>query len=124
MALALAVREHGDGVDKLRLRLLPVFLEEALAADAFRHADHGQRPLGEMREDVRRHLREIAQQIALGQRRLLERLVFGPVDTVEVRELELVRPDGEVELVALVFELGEDLLHVVIPAKAGIQFFF
>ena len=72
-------------------RLLPVLLEEALAADAVGHADHRQRAVGEMRQHVRRHLREIAQQVALGERRLLQRRIRGPVDAVEVRQLDRVR---------------------------------
>ena len=51
--------------------LLPVLLEEALAADAVGHADHRERPVGEVRQDERRDLREVAQQVALGERRLL-----------------------------------------------------
>ena len=64
--------------------LLPVLLEEALAADAVGHADHRERPIGEMRQHVRRHLREVAQQVALGERRLLERRVRRPVDAIEI----------------------------------------
>ena len=64
--------------------LLPVLLEEALAADAVGHADHRERTVGEVRQDERRHLREVAQQVALGERRLLERRIGGPVDAVEV----------------------------------------
>src|SRR6266849_5885921 len=40
-------------------------------------------------------LREIAQQIPLGQRRLLERRVGGPVHQVEVREPDLVCANGK-----------------------------
>ena len=47
--------------------------------------------------DVRRHLREVAQQVALGERGLLQRRVRGPVDAVEVRELDAVRAHGERE---------------------------
>ena len=61
------------GLDERRPLLLPVLLEEALAVDAVGHADHRQRPVGEMRQHVRRHLREVAQQVALGERRLLQR---------------------------------------------------
>ena len=42
-----------------------------------------------------RHLGKIAQQIALGQRRLLERRVGGPVHSIQVAELDRVRPDRD-----------------------------
>ena len=71
VALVLVAGEHGDRLDERRPLLLPVLLEEALAVDAVGHADHGQRPVGEVRQHERRDLREVAQQVALGQRRLL-----------------------------------------------------
>ena len=82
-----------DGLDELRPLLVPVLLVEALAADAVGHADHGERAVGEVRQHERRHLREVAQQVALGQRRLLERRVGRPVDAVEMGELERVAAD-------------------------------
>ncbi len=94
---------------KSGLRLFPVLLEEALPGDAVGHADHRQRPVGEMRQHVRRHLREVAQQVALGQRRLLHRRIGWPVDAVEVRQVDLVRADQKRERVGAVVELGEDL---------------
>jgi hypothetical protein len=48
-----------------------------------------------MRQDVRRHLREIDQQVALGQRRLLQRRVGWPVDAIEVCELDPVDANRE-----------------------------
>ena len=95
--LVLAAREHGDRLDERRPLLLPVLLEEALAADAVGHADHRQRAVGEVRQHVRRDLREIAQQVALGERRLLQRRVGGPVDAIEVRELDPMRAHRERE---------------------------
>ena len=83
--------EHGDRLDEIGPRLLPVLLEEALAADAVGHADHRERPVGEVRQHVRRHLREVAQQVALGERGLPQRRVGRPVDAVEVGELDRVR---------------------------------
>jgi bifunctional non-homologous end joining protein LigD len=50
-----------------------VLLEEALAADARRHADHGERPVAQVRDHERSHLREVADEVALRERRLLER---------------------------------------------------
>ncbi len=47
------------------------FWKKRCAADAVGHADHGERAVGQMRQDVRRHLREVAQQVALGERGLL-----------------------------------------------------
>ena len=97
VALVLVLREHGDRLDELRPLLLPVLLEEALPADAVGHADHGERTIGEMRQHERRDLREVAQQVALGERRLLQRRIRGPVDAVEMREADLVRADRERE---------------------------
>ena len=71
MLLVLVAREYGDGLDELRPLLLPVLLEESLAADPVGHADHRQRAVGKMRQHVRRDLREVAEQVALGERRLL-----------------------------------------------------
>ena len=71
--------------------LLPVLLKEALAADAVGHADHRERPVGKMRQHVRRDLREVAQQVALGECRLLQRRIGRPVDAIEVGEPDLVR---------------------------------
>jgi hypothetical protein len=49
---------HLERFHERRALLRPVLLEEALAADAFGHADHGERPVGEVRQHVRRDLRE------------------------------------------------------------------
>ena len=103
--LVLVSGEHGDGLDEVGALLLPVLLEEALSADAVGHADHRQRPIGQVRQHERRDLREVAQQVALGQRRLLQRRVGRPVDAVEVGEADAVRADGEVEGVLLAVEL-------------------
>ncbi len=99
----------GDRLDELRLRLLPVLLEEALTVDAVGHADHRQRPVGQMRQDVRRDLREVAQQIALGQRRLLQRRIRGPVDAIEMRERDALVADDERDRRFRRFELRDDV---------------
>src|SRR5690606_42110527 len=49
-----------------RQLVLPMLLEEALAVNPVRHADHGERAVGEMRQHVRRNLREIPEEVALG----------------------------------------------------------
>ena len=59
--LVLVIRKHRDRLGERRPLLAPVLLVEALAVDAVRHADHGERPVREMRQHERRHLREIAQ---------------------------------------------------------------
>ena len=51
----------------------------------------------EMRQHVRRHLREIGQQVALRVRGQVARGIRGPVDAIEVREPDPMRPDGERE---------------------------
>ena len=71
------------------------FWKKRCPLDAVGHADHGERPVGEMRQDVGRHLREVAQQVALGERRLLQRRIGGPVDAIEVGEVDPVRADRE-----------------------------
>jgi hypothetical protein len=53
-----------------------------------RHADHRERAVGDVRQHQRRHLREVAQQVALGERRLLQGLAGGPVDAIEVRQAD------------------------------------
>ena len=102
--------EHGDRLDERRPLLLPVLLEEALAADAVGHADHRQRTIGEMRQHVRRDLREVAQQIALGERRLLQRRIGGPVDAIEMRERDAVRSHRERERGLRACELRDDVV--------------
>ena len=66
MRLVLVPGKNRDRLDERRPLLLPVLLIEALAMDAVGHADHGERPIGEMRQHARRYLREIAQQVPLG----------------------------------------------------------
>ena len=97
MALVLVAGVHRDRVDEIGPRLVPMFLEKTLPANAVGHADHGERAVGEVRQDEGRHLREVAQQDALGERRLLQRGIGRPVDAIEVREADLVRADGERE---------------------------
>ena len=97
-------------LDERRPLLLPVLLEEALAADAVGHADHRERAVGEMRQHVRRDLREVDEQVALGERRLLARRVRGPVHAIEVGELDPVRADRERERGLLAGELRDDVV--------------
>ncbi len=98
-------------------RLLPVLLEEALPVDAVGHADHRQRPVGQMRQHERRDLRQIAQQVALGERRLLQCRVGRPVDAVQMRQLDLRRADRERHHRLWMLEL---LDHVVDQCVAGV----
>src|SRR4030081_4157104 len=97
--------EDRDRLDESGALLLPVLLEEALPVDAVGHADHRQRAIGEMRKDVRRYLGEIAQQVALGQRRLLQRRVRRPVDAIQMRQADLMRADRKSEARLLVVQL-------------------
>ena len=110
VALVLVAGEHGDRLDERRTLLLPVLLEESLAADAVRHADHGERPIGKMRQHVRRDLRAVAQEIALGERRLLQRRIRRPVDAIEMREADPVRSTASVIAVFRACELRDDLV--------------
>ena len=110
MLLVLAAREHGDRFDEVGPLLLPVLLEEPLAADAVGHADHRQRPIGEVRQHVRRHLREVAQQVALGERRLVLRRIGRPVDAIEMGERDAVLADRERERVLRGVELRQDVV--------------
>src|SRR6266404_7436647 len=105
MLLVLVLREDGDGLDKLRPLLLPVLLEETLSLYSVGHADHGERAVRQMRQDEGRDLGEVAQQVALGKRRLLERRIRRPVDAVEVREANLVRTNCDREGGLPVFQL-------------------
>ncbi len=111
MALVAAFRKYRDGLGKFRQRWLPVFLEKALAGDAFRHADHRQRAVGEVRQQIRRNLRQVAQQIALGQCRLLERFVGGPVHAVEMGQPDAVRAHRQHERLPRVVELPQHFVH-------------
>jgi hypothetical protein len=86
-----------------------MLLEEPLPANPIGHADHRERPVGEVRQHVRRHLREISQQVAFRERRLLQPLVLRPVHPIEIGELHLVRPDREGDRRFGVVELDEDL---------------
>ena len=108
--LVLVPREHRDGLDELRPLLLPVLLEKPLPPDAVGHADHRERAIGEMRQHVGRNLREVAQQVALGERRLLERRIRGPVDAIEVRKADPVRAHRERERGLPVFQLRHDIV--------------
>ena len=118
--LVLAAGPDADRVHELRPRLLPVLLEEALAADAVGHADHRERPVGQVREDVRRHLGEVAQQVALGDRRLLEAGIRWPVDAIEVGQLEAMGTDGERDRGALVLELPNHVVDGVV-GRVGLR---
>ena len=109
--LVLAAREHGDRSRRNRgPLLLPVLLEEALAADAVGHADHRQRPIGEVRQHVGRDLREVGEQVALGERRQALRRIGRPVDAIEVRETDAVRADRQRERRLRARELRDDVV--------------
>ena len=58
----------------------------------------------------RRNLREVAQQVALGERRLLQRRIRGPVDAIEVRQPDPVRSHRERERGLRVVQLRDDLV--------------
>src|SRR5207248_1466627 len=62
----------------------------------------------------RRYLREVTQQIALGERGLLERRIGGPVHAVEMRKPDLVSTDQERERALRVVELAQDGCDLVI----------
>ena len=118
MALVLVTGIDGNGLDERRSLLLPVLLEEPLPADPVGHADHGQRTIGEMRQDERRDLSEIAQQVSLGERGLLERRIRRPVNAIEVRQANPVRPDRDRERGLGVVQLRQDFLDG--PARCGL----
>ena len=61
-----------------------------------------------MRQHELRDLREITQQVALGERRLLERGIGGPIHAVKMRESDLVLAHGERERRLGVVQLAED----------------
>src|SRR5689334_4723335 len=105
--------EDRERLDELRLVLAPVLLEEALALDPLGHADHRERPVGEVRQHVRRHLREVAQETPLGERGLLERRLGRPVHAIEMRELERVPFYGEGEGVFLRLKLLKDACYFI-----------
>ncbi len=50
VALVFVLGENGDRLGEPGKIVIPVFLEKALPADALGHADHGERPVGEMRK--------------------------------------------------------------------------
>ena len=106
MTLVLAPGEHRDRLDELRQRLCPVLLKETLAMDALGHADHGERAIGQVRQHEARDARQVGDEVALGDRRLPRRL-RGPVDTVEVGELDARRADGQYQALGRVLQLLE-----------------
>ncbi len=87
-----------------------MLLEETLPADPVGHADHGERAIGKVRQDKRRDQREVAQQVALGERRLLERGIRGPVDAIEVRQADTVRSYRDRERGLRCFQLRHDFV--------------
>src|SRR5262245_40202869 len=109
VAFVLVVREDSDGFDELRPLLFPMLLVETLSRDAFWHAYHRQRTVSEMRYDEGRHLREIAQQIAFRQRRLLERRISRPVHTIEMRKADAMGTDGQRKVVFLSLQLRQNV---------------
>jgi hypothetical protein len=71
----------------------------------------------EMWQDVGRHLREVAQEIALGERGLPQRWIRGPVDAIEVREADAVRSHGEGEGILRIRELFHHLSDSVVALR-------
>ncbi len=125
MALVLVAREHGDRLHERRLLLLPVLLVEALPADAVGHADHRERPVREMRQHERRDAGEVAQQVALGERGLLERRIGRPVDAVEMRQADAVQPRREGKIVARILQLrqhfGDLVCLTLVPGRRRLR---
>ena len=69
-----------------------------------------------MRQDEGRNLREVAQQVALGERRLLQRRIRGPVHSIEVSQADPVRPHCKRERCFGAFQLCHDIFNR--PARA------
>jgi len=76
---SLLAGEHRDGLGELRQLLLPVLLEKTLPADTVRHPDHRQRSVGQCGSIKGETCVKVAQQIALGQRGLLQGCIRRPV---------------------------------------------
>src|SRR5258708_4387486 len=111
MLLVFVPREDGDGLDEAGSLLLPVLLEKALSVYPVGHADHGERAIREMRQHERRYLREVTEQIAFGQRGLLQRGIGRPIDAIEVREADLMRPDDKRQRRLVAFQLVQYFLR-------------
>ena len=71
-----------------------VLLVEALPADAIGMGFMVERAVGEVRQDVGRDLREVAQQVAFGERGAASARIGRPVHAIEVAELERGRRPG------------------------------
>ena len=106
----LVLGKHGDALDEVRPLLLPVLLEETLAADAVGHADHREWTVGQVRQDVGRDLCAVDQEVALGVRGKRARRIRGPVDAIEVGELDPVRADGQRDSGLPVLQLCDDFV--------------
>src|SRR5215471_18811950 len=85
-----------------------MLLEETLAVDSLRHADHGQGPVGEVRQHEAAHARQITQKITLGGRPRARAARGWPVDTVEIAQGDVRTADLELQGLGRVLEL---LLH-------------
>ena len=86
MPAVLVLREHRHRLDEFRQRLFPVLLEEALTVDPFRHADHAERPILQVRQHEAPHLRQIHEEIALADGAATRARIGRPVDAVEIGE--------------------------------------
>src|SRR5215470_8568649 len=117
MLLVLVFRIHRDRFDELRQRLRPVLLEEALTVDALGHADHGEWPVGKVRQHEAAHTRKVAQEVALG-RRWAARPRRRPVDAVEVAQAYARTTHLEMDRFGWILELLQhflDDLSLVVP---------
>src|SRR5262245_34239849 len=86
-----------------------MLLEETLTVDSLRHADHGQGPVGEVRQHEAAHARQITQEIALGGR-LRPRSARGwPVDAVEIAEGDARTANLELQGLGRILELLQHL---------------
>ena len=90
---ALALREHAHALDEIRQPDFPVLHQHAPPGDALGPAEERQRPVARMFEKGRRHAEQVAQEVPLGDCRLLERGNGGPVDAIQMRDLDLVAAD-------------------------------
>ena len=116
VALVLVAGKYRNGFGKCGALLLPVFLEKALTVDAVRHPDHRQRTVRQMRQDERRYLREVAQQVPFGQRRLAQCRIGRPVDAIEVGQLQRVCAHRNREGGLVVVKLTQHIVYLAVGA--------
>ena len=105
-----ALFRHRDLLDPDALRdILDAMLVERLGGDAVRKALHHERAVGHRRQDVRRDLRVVAEQIAFGQLLLRpEHLVqVGHREPLAARQFERAVAPGVFERAEVIDEGGE-----------------